>query len=67
MKEREERKVLLEREEKQKDYQARKMHYLLSTKQVSLPVWQAVPESHWDPEPDRDKLAGWIGHDLLKR
>uniref|UniRef100_A0A8C6IGT7 Spermatogenesis associated 17 n=1 Tax=Mus spicilegus TaxID=10103 RepID=A0A8C6IGT7_MUSSI len=33
MKEREERKVLLEREEKQKDYQARKMHYLLSTKQ----------------------------------
>lgn len=38
MKEREERKVLLEREEKQKDYQARKMHYLLSTKQVSLPV-----------------------------
>lgn len=38
MKEREERKILLELEEKQKDYQARKTHYLLSTKQVSLPV-----------------------------
>lgn len=38
MKEREERKALQEREEAQKDYQARKTHYLLSTKQVSLPV-----------------------------
>lgn len=38
MKEREERKILLELEEKQKDYQARKTHYLLSTKQVSSPV-----------------------------
>ncbi|XP_041491185.1 spermatogenesis-associated protein 17 [Microtus oregoni] len=34
MKEREERKARLEREEKQRDQQARKMHYLLSTKQV---------------------------------
>ncbi|KAM7336676.1 hypothetical protein ACRRTK_005169 [Alexandromys fortis] len=33
MKEREERKARLEREEKQRDQQARKMHYLLSTKQ----------------------------------
>nr|XP_020040300.1 spermatogenesis-associated protein 17 [Castor canadensis] len=38
MKEREEKKAALEREEKQRDYQARKMHYLLSTKQVGLPV-----------------------------
>ncbi|XP_054840757.1 spermatogenesis-associated protein 17 isoform X2 [Eublepharis macularius] len=33
MKEREEEKQALEREEKKKDYQARKMHYLLSTQQ----------------------------------
>ena len=38
MKEREEKKADLEREEKERDYQARKMHYLLSTKQVGLPV-----------------------------
>ncbi|XP_006748891.2 spermatogenesis-associated protein 17-like [Leptonychotes weddellii] len=38
MKEREEKKADLEREEKKRDYQARKMHYLLSTKQVGLPV-----------------------------
>lgn len=38
MKEREERKASLEREEKKRDYQARKMHYLVSTKQVGLPV-----------------------------
>lgn len=66
MKEREERKARLEREEKQRDQQARKMHYLLSTKQVSLPV---PGSSHEPPGPlaDRDKVAGWIGHDLLKR
>lgn len=23
--------------------------------------------SHWGPQPDRDKLAGWMGHDSLKR
>lgn len=34
MKESEERKASLEREEKQREMQARKMHYLLSTKQV---------------------------------
>ncbi|XP_032728823.1 spermatogenesis-associated protein 17 isoform X2 [Lontra canadensis] len=34
MKEREEKKADLEREEKERDYQARKMHYLLSTKQI---------------------------------
>ncbi|XP_058433038.1 spermatogenesis-associated protein 17 isoform X3 [Marmota monax] len=34
MKEREEKKANLEKEEKQRDYQARKMHYLLSTKQI---------------------------------
>uniref|UniRef100_A0A3Q2H9N8 Spermatosis associated 17 n=1 Tax=Equus caballus TaxID=9796 RepID=A0A3Q2H9N8_HORSE len=34
MKEREEKKAALEREEKKRDYQARKMHYLLSTKQI---------------------------------
>lgn len=38
MKEREEKKADLEREEKERDSQARKMHYLLSTKQVGLPV-----------------------------
>lgn len=27
----------------------------------------AAPMSHLDPSPDRDKVAGWIGHDLLKR
>ncbi|XP_059002501.1 spermatogenesis-associated protein 17 isoform X2 [Mustela nigripes] len=34
MKEREEKKADLEREEKERDSQARKMHYLLSTKQI---------------------------------
>ncbi|KAL1769607.1 spermatogenesis-associated protein 17 [Sigmodon hispidus] len=34
MREREERKARLEREEKHRDEQARKMHYLLSTKQI---------------------------------
>ncbi|XP_066109609.1 spermatogenesis-associated protein 17 [Saccopteryx bilineata] len=34
MKEREDKKAELEREEKKRDYQARKMHYLLSTKQI---------------------------------
>ncbi|XP_054432566.1 spermatogenesis-associated protein 17 [Pteronotus mesoamericanus] len=34
IKEREEKKADLEREEKKRDYQARKMHYLLSTKQI---------------------------------
>ncbi|XP_012667058.1 spermatogenesis-associated protein 17 [Otolemur garnettii] len=34
MKEREEKKAKLEREEKKRDHQARKMHYLLSTKQI---------------------------------
>lgn len=34
MKEREERKACLEREEKHRDQQARKMHYLLSTEQI---------------------------------
>lgn len=38
MKETEERKARLEKEEKLRDQQARKMHYLLSTNQVSLPV-----------------------------
>lgn len=45
MKEREEKKADLEREEKERDYQARKMHYLLSTKQVGLPV----PDSSQKP------------------
>ncbi|XP_045443072.1 spermatogenesis-associated protein 17 [Pipistrellus kuhlii] len=34
MKEREEKKADLEREERKRDYEARKMHYLLSTKQI---------------------------------
>lgn len=38
MQEQEEKKADLEREEKRRDYQAQKMHYLLSTKQVGLPV-----------------------------
>ncbi|KAL0608700.1 hypothetical protein AAY473_020984 [Plecturocebus cupreus] len=45
MKEREEKKANLEREEEKRDYQARKMHYLLSTKQVGLPV----PDSSCKP------------------
>lgn len=42
------------------------MHYLLSTKQVGPPV----PDSSRKPRgssPDRDKVAGWMGPDLLKR
>lgn len=65
IKEREEKEAALKREKKKKDYQARKMHYLLSTKQVGLPE----PDSSrkpLGPWPDRDKLAAWMGHDLLK-
>ncbi|XP_069315766.1 spermatogenesis-associated protein 17 [Eulemur rufifrons] len=47
MKEREEKKANLEREEKKKDYQARKMHYLLSTKQIP-----GVYNSPFRKEPD---------------
>lgn len=64
MKEREEKKADLEREEKKRDYKARKMHYLLSTKQVGLPV----PDSSCaaGAPADRDKLAAWMGHDWVK-
>ncbi|XP_006869772.1 PREDICTED: spermatogenesis-associated protein 17 [Chrysochloris asiatica] len=47
MKEKEERKADLEREEKKRDYQARKMHYLLSTKQIP-----GVYNSPFRREPD---------------
>lgn len=45
MKEKEEVKKALEREKKKKDYLARKMHYLLSTQQVGVPV----PDSSCKP------------------
>ncbi|XP_011784899.1 PREDICTED: spermatogenesis-associated protein 17 [Colobus angolensis palliatus] len=44
MKEREEKKANLEREEKKRDYQARKMHYLLSTKQILAEYDESVKE-----------------------
>ncbi|KAM6217397.1 spermatogenesis-associated protein 17 [Rhynchocyon petersi] len=47
MKEREEKKASLEKEEKEKDYQARKMHYLLSTKQIP-----GIYNSPFRDEPD---------------
>ncbi|XP_006155911.1 spermatogenesis-associated protein 17 [Tupaia chinensis] len=47
MKEREEKKANLEREEKQRDHQARKMHYLLSTKQIP-----GIYNSPFRKEPD---------------
>ncbi|XP_062971359.1 spermatogenesis-associated protein 17 [Cynocephalus volans] len=47
MKEREERKANLEREQKKRDYQARKMHYLLSTKQIP-----GIYNSPFRKEPD---------------
>ncbi|XP_017381796.1 spermatogenesis-associated protein 17 isoform X1 [Cebus imitator] len=47
MKEREEKKANLEREEKKRDYQARKMHYLLSTKQIP-----GIYNSPFRKEPD---------------
>ncbi|XP_011806322.1 PREDICTED: spermatogenesis-associated protein 17 [Colobus angolensis palliatus] len=47
MKEREEKKANLEREEKERDYQARKMHYLLSTKQIP-----GIYNSPFRKEPD---------------
>lgn len=66
MKEREERKADLEKEEKKRDYQARKTHYLLSTKQVGY-LSLTARRGHLGPQTDRDKLAGRMGHDLLKR
>uniref|UniRef100_G1RVG1 Spermatosis associated 17 n=1 Tax=Nomascus leucogenys TaxID=61853 RepID=G1RVG1_NOMLE len=47
MKETEEKKANLEREEKKRDYQARKMHYLLSTKQIP-----GIYNSPFRKEPD---------------
>ncbi|ELK32168.1 Spermatogenesis-associated protein 17 [Myotis davidii] len=47
MREREEKKADLEREEKKRDYAARKMHYLLSTKQIP-----GVYNSPFRKEPD---------------
>ncbi|XP_078212677.1 spermatogenesis-associated protein 17-like isoform X1 [Callithrix jacchus] len=47
MKEREEKKANLEREEEKRDYQARKMHYLLSTKQIP-----GIYNSPFRKEPD---------------
>nr|KAF6400038.1 spermatogenesis associated 17 [Molossus molossus] len=48
MKEREEEKASLEREEKKRDYQARKMHYLLSTKQIPG-IYNSPFREHPDP------------------
>lgn len=45
MKEKEEQKKALEREKRKKDYLAQKMHYLLSTVQVGVPV----PDSSCKP------------------
>ncbi|XP_031194006.1 spermatogenesis-associated protein 17 isoform X2 [Mastomys coucha] len=61
MKEREERKALLEREEAQKDYQARKMHYLLSTKQISG-VYNSPFREHPDPWELRLQKAKPLAH-----
>uniref|UniRef100_U3BIE7 Spermatogenesis-associated protein 17 n=1 Tax=Callithrix jacchus TaxID=9483 RepID=U3BIE7_CALJA len=47
MKEREEKKANLDREEEKRDYQARKMHYLLSTKQIP-----GIYNSPFRKEPD---------------
>ncbi|XP_070240598.1 spermatogenesis-associated protein 17 isoform X1 [Bos mutus] len=70
MKEREEKKADLEREEKERDYQARKMHYLLSTKQIpgiynspfrkdpdpwELRLQKAKPLTHRRPEVKRKR------------
>ncbi|XP_017381800.1 spermatogenesis-associated protein 17 isoform X3 [Cebus imitator] len=49
MKEREEKKANLEREEKKRDYQARKMHYLLSTKQGPFRDITEVLEQRYKP------------------
>ncbi|XP_034523086.1 spermatogenesis-associated protein 17 isoform X2 [Ailuropoda melanoleuca] len=49
MKEREEKKADLEREEKKRDYQARKMHYLLSTKQGPFRDITEVLEQRYKP------------------
>ncbi|XP_047561721.1 spermatogenesis-associated protein 17 isoform X3 [Lutra lutra] len=49
MKEREEKKADLEREEKERDYQARKMHYLLSTKQGPFRDITEVLEQRYKP------------------
>ncbi|XP_068394644.1 spermatogenesis-associated protein 17 isoform X3 [Eschrichtius robustus] len=49
MKEREEKKADLEREEKKRDYQARKMHYLLSTKQGPFRDVSEVWEQRYKP------------------
>ncbi|XP_008589521.1 PREDICTED: spermatogenesis-associated protein 17 [Galeopterus variegatus] len=51
MKEREEKKANLEREQKKRDYQARKMHYLLSTKQIP-----GIYNSPFRKEPDPREL-----------
>ncbi|EDL94937.1 similar to RIKEN cDNA 4930513F16 (predicted) [Rattus norvegicus] len=61
MKEREERKILLELEEKQKDYQARKTHYLLSTKQISG-VYNSPFREHPDPWEVRLQKAKPLEH-----
>ncbi|XP_028617236.1 spermatogenesis-associated protein 17 [Grammomys surdaster] len=61
MKEREERKALLEWEEKQKDHQARKMHYLLSTKQISG-IYNSPFQEHPDPWELRLQKAKPLGH-----
>ncbi|XP_027470026.1 spermatogenesis-associated protein 17 isoform X6 [Zalophus californianus] len=49
MKEREEKKADLEREEKKRDYQARKTHYLLSTKQGPFRDITEVLEQRYKP------------------
>ncbi|XP_070257155.1 spermatogenesis-associated protein 17 isoform X1 [Myotis yumanensis] len=51
MREREEKKADLEREEKKRDYAARKMHYLLSTKQIP-----GVYNSPFRKDPDPREL-----------
>ncbi|XP_048213719.1 spermatogenesis-associated protein 17 isoform X1 [Perognathus longimembris pacificus] len=47
MKEQEEKKAAIEKEEKERNYQARKMHYLLSTKQIP-----GIYNSPYRKEPD---------------
>lgn len=70
MKEREERKASLEREEKKRDYQARKMHYLVSTKQVGLPVPDSPRKPRGPPARQRQTsgLNGtWLAEKIAQR
>ncbi|CAH6789644.1 Spata17 [Phodopus roborovskii] len=67
MKEREERKARLEREEKLRDQQARKMHYLLSTKQGPFRDINEVLHQRYKPLEPTLRVAEPINHLQLAR